>query len=114
VTEQAMLDLVPFRRAGRIMANADGQSGFVGELLQFDFPQAHARTVGAAAVRRDHEPIACRAIATEAAIVGVDPQPSIQSCSGCRLTPSNSIRRAQIARARVRVQNLRRNWFEPI
>ena len=62
-----MLDLVPFRRAGRIMANADGQSGFVGELLQFDFPQAHARTVGAAAVRRDHEPIACRAIATEAA-----------------------------------------------
>jgi hypothetical protein len=40
------------------MANADGQPGFVGELLQFDFPQAHARTVGAAAVRRDHEPIA--------------------------------------------------------
>ena len=37
VTEQAMLDLVPFRRAGRIVANADGQPGLVGEFLQFDF-----------------------------------------------------------------------------
>src|SRR5674536_210029 len=59
VTEQAMLDLVPFRRAGRIVANADGQPDLVGELLQFDFPQAHARAVGAAAIRRYHEPIAC-------------------------------------------------------
>jgi len=49
MTEQAMLDFVPFRRAGRIVANADGQSGLVGELLQFDFPQAHARAIGAAA-----------------------------------------------------------------
>lgn len=59
MTEQAMLDFVPFRRAGRIVANADGQSGLVGELLQFDFPQAHARAIGAAAICRDHEPVAC-------------------------------------------------------
>ena len=38
VTEKAMLDLVPLRRAGRIMANGDGQSGLVGEFLQFELP----------------------------------------------------------------------------
>ena len=49
VTEQAVLYFIPFRRAGRIVANADRQPRFVGELLQFDFPQAHARAIGPAA-----------------------------------------------------------------
>jgi len=38
VTEQAVFDLVPFRRAGRIVADDDGQTRLVGELLQLDFP----------------------------------------------------------------------------
>ena len=45
VAEQAMFDLVPFRRAWRIVPNLDGETGLIGELLQPDFPEPHARTV---------------------------------------------------------------------
>jgi hypothetical protein len=38
VAEQAVFDLVPLGCAGRIMAHDDGQSGLIGELLQFDLP----------------------------------------------------------------------------
>src|ERR1700691_4656240 len=54
MAEQAVLDLVPLRRAGRIVANADGQSRLVGQLLQFDFPEPNPRTVGASTVGGDH------------------------------------------------------------
>ena len=33
VAEQAMLDLIPFRRAGRVMPDFDGEPHFVRELL---------------------------------------------------------------------------------
>ena len=35
VTEEPVLDLVPFRRAGRIVADADAQAGLIGQRLQF-------------------------------------------------------------------------------
>src|SRR5277367_5639224 len=38
VAEQAVFDLVPLGCAGRIMADDDGQSGLIGELLQFELP----------------------------------------------------------------------------
>ena len=37
-----------------------GQSGFVGQLLQFDLEQPHARSVGTAAIRSDHEFVGVR------------------------------------------------------
>jgi hypothetical protein len=58
MAEQAVLDLVPLRRAGRIVAYADGQSRLVGQLLQFDFPEPNPRAVGASAVGGDHQGIA--------------------------------------------------------
>ena len=36
------------------MAYPKRQAGFVSQVLQFDFEQAHARTIGTAAIRRDH------------------------------------------------------------
>ena len=53
LAEHAVLDLVPFRGAGRIMANRQRETGLVGELLQFCAPQARARRVGATAICGD-------------------------------------------------------------
>ena len=53
--EQAVLDLVPLRGAGREVADLDLQAGLVGELLQLDLPQPHAVAVGAAAVGGDRQ-----------------------------------------------------------
>ena len=53
VAEQPVLDLVPLRRAGRIVVDTDDEPGLVGQLLQFDLPEPHSRTIRAAAVRRD-------------------------------------------------------------
>ena len=36
------------------MAYPKRQDGFVSQVLQFNFEQAHARTIGTAAIRRDH------------------------------------------------------------
>src|SRR3954463_5695006 len=38
VAEQAVLDLVPLRGAGRIVADRDRQPGLVGKLLQLELP----------------------------------------------------------------------------
>src|SRR4051812_32649867 len=46
--EHAVLDLVPLRRAGREVADADLKAGGVGESLQLVAPQAGAGVVGAA------------------------------------------------------------------
>ena len=45
VAEQPVLDLVPFRCAGRIVVDADHEPGLVGQLLQFELPEAHTRTI---------------------------------------------------------------------
>ena len=50
-----MLDLVPFARARRQMANRDRNSGSSSELLQFDFPKAQAHAIAAAAIGGDHQ-----------------------------------------------------------
>jgi hypothetical protein len=50
VTEETMLDLVPFRRPWRIMADVERQPRFVGQRLQFDFPQPNPRPVRASAI----------------------------------------------------------------
>ena len=55
VAEQPMLDLVPLRGPRRIMAYKKRQAGFVSQVLHFNFEQAHARTIGTAAIRRDHQ-----------------------------------------------------------
>jgi hypothetical protein len=39
VTEEAVLDLVPFRCAGRVVADADGQADLVSQRLEFALPQ---------------------------------------------------------------------------
>ena len=58
VTEEAVLDLVPFRGSGRVVAKGDDEPGLVGELLEFDFPEPQAGAVGAAAIGR--ESLTCR------------------------------------------------------
>jgi hypothetical protein len=50
VAEQAVLDPVPLRGAGRIVVDVEHEAGGVGELLQLDLPQPYAGAVGAAAV----------------------------------------------------------------
>ena len=50
-----MLDAVPLAGAGRVMGDADGQAGFVGELLQLDLPEAQAGAIAAAAVGGDEQ-----------------------------------------------------------
>src|SRR5260370_37628766 len=51
--EQAMFDLVPFAGARRKMADSDVQSGFIGQVLQIQFPKPHAGSVTSASVCRD-------------------------------------------------------------
>jgi hypothetical protein len=55
VTEQAMLDLVPFRRPWRIMADVERQSRLVGQRLQLDFPQPNPRPVRTSAIGGDRQ-----------------------------------------------------------
>src|SRR5580700_5648806 len=55
VAEQPVLDLVPFRCAGRIVVDADHEPGFVGQFLQFELPEAHTGTIRAAAVCSDRQ-----------------------------------------------------------
>src|SRR5580693_6847644 len=43
MAEHAMLDLVPLRGAGWIVIDVERQAGLVCELLQFHFPETHAR-----------------------------------------------------------------------
>src|SRR6266496_2270991 len=49
VAEQPVLELVPLRRAGRIVVDTDDEPGLIGQLLQFDLPEPHSRTIRAAA-----------------------------------------------------------------
>ena len=53
MAEQAVLDPIPLRSTRRIVMDVDHKARRIGELLQFDLPQPQARTVRAAAVRRD-------------------------------------------------------------
>src|SRR5689334_2623339 len=55
MTEQAMLDLVPFARARRKVAHLDLQTVFVAQCLQFRLPQAVSTTVTTATVGRDQQ-----------------------------------------------------------
>src|SRR3984893_18040017 len=55
VAEQPVLDFVPFRCAGRIVADLDRRGDLVGQRLQLDLPQPRARAVGHDAVRRNHQ-----------------------------------------------------------
>src|ERR1700693_2131252 len=52
VAEQAVLYSVPLRCSGRIVMDVQHEARLVGELLQLDFPEPHARAVRAAAVGR--------------------------------------------------------------
>src|SRR6266436_7764081 len=45
VAEQAVLDLVPLRRARRIVMDVEHEARLVGELLQFELPQPNARSI---------------------------------------------------------------------
>src|SRR5271166_1199624 len=45
VAEHAMLDLVPLRGAGGIMADLESQAGVVGKPLQFDLPKPQTWTI---------------------------------------------------------------------
>src|SRR5229473_7018036 len=51
--EQAMLDLVPFRRARRIVPDLDREARLVREILQLHSPEPQTIAVRAAAIRRD-------------------------------------------------------------
>ena len=53
--EQAVLDAVPFACAGRQVAYGDRHAEIVGKLLPFEFPEADARAVAAAAVGGDQQ-----------------------------------------------------------
>ena len=76
MAEQAVLDPVPLRRSRRIMVHAERQVRLIGELLQFDLPQTHARAIRAAAIGRDrqffHVRIAFAAHAREPRADGLD------------------------------------------
>src|SRR5262245_66397514 len=56
VREEAMFDLVPLARSRRRVTHGDGEPGSIREPLQFPLPEADARAVTAAGVRRDHKP----------------------------------------------------------
>src|SRR5271165_2102392 len=53
--KQPMLDLVPLAGSRREVTDRDLQPGFVGQLLQLQFPQPHSRPVAPSAVRRDQK-----------------------------------------------------------
>ena len=47
VAEHAVLDLIPLGCAGRIVVDMEHKPSLVGELLQLNLPEPHARTVRA-------------------------------------------------------------------
>ena len=53
--EEAVLDLVPLAGAGRQVADHDVEAEFVGQLLEFAFPQPHPRAVAAPAIGGDQQ-----------------------------------------------------------
>ena len=53
--EQPVLDLVPFAGSRRQVVNLDRDIEFIGEPLQFKFPQPQARAVTAAAIGGDQQ-----------------------------------------------------------
>ena len=53
--KETVLELVPLAGAWRKVKNGDCESEFIGELLQLDLPEAHARAVAAAAIGRDRQ-----------------------------------------------------------
>src|SRR5437868_15302990 len=55
VAEQAVLDLVPLRRARRIVMNVEQEARLVGELLQLDLPQPDTRSIRATAIGPDRQ-----------------------------------------------------------
>jgi hypothetical protein len=55
VAEQAVLDLIPLRRAGRIVMDVEHEPRLVSELLQLDFPQPDTRSIRAATIGRDRQ-----------------------------------------------------------
>ena len=50
-----MLDLVPFARGRRQVANGNSQAGLIGQLLQLLFPEPIARPIGATPISHDQE-----------------------------------------------------------
>ena len=50
-----LLDLVPLAGSRRQMTHRNPQTGFVGQLLQFQFPKAYACSVAPARIRRDQQ-----------------------------------------------------------
>src|SRR3984893_12585876 len=53
--KEAVLDFVPLAGAGRQVADHDVDAELVDQLLQFAFPQPHARAVAAAAIGGDQQ-----------------------------------------------------------
>jgi hypothetical protein len=53
--KETVLDLVPFGRARRQIADRDGESRLLGQLLQFPLPQAHPRAVAVSAIGADEQ-----------------------------------------------------------
>jgi hypothetical protein len=51
--KKAVLDFVPLAGAGRQMADHHVEAEFVGQLLQFAFPQPDPRAIAAAAIGGD-------------------------------------------------------------
>jgi len=58
--KEAMFNLVPFARSRRQVAHGDRQAGLIGELLQFPFPQAHARAIASSPIGTDEQPLGLR------------------------------------------------------
>ena len=53
--EEPMLDLVPLAGAGREVTYGDPQAGFVGQLLEFNFPQSQTWSIAASGICRDQQ-----------------------------------------------------------
>ena len=50
-----MFDLVPLAGTRWQVTDSDLQTDFIGQFLEFDFPQPQARTIAAAAIGRDQQ-----------------------------------------------------------
>jgi hypothetical protein len=60
VTKHAVLDFVPFAGAGRKVANRDGHTQLVRQLLELHSPQPYTVAVAAATVCGDEQPLGVR------------------------------------------------------
>ena len=60
LTEQAMLDRVPFGGAAGVMADGETQTGVVGEVLEFTLPQARTISIATARIRLDQQVVGVR------------------------------------------------------